>query len=54
MHLLAGKEDLGAGFHTSGVKVGEPHRFGGRAMGADDIRPEFIKALDVVGLLWWS
>lgn len=48
----AGPEDLGAGACFSGAEVAEGvrKRLGGRAPGVDEIHPEYLKALDVVGL----
>ncbi|TWW64209.1 hypothetical protein D4764_03G0012170 [Takifugu flavidus] len=44
----------GIGSHISGAEVAEVVKklLGGRALGMDQIRPEFLKALDVVGLSW--
>uniref|UniRef100_A0A674NZS3 Reverse transcriptase domain-containing protein n=1 Tax=Takifugu rubripes TaxID=31033 RepID=A0A674NZS3_TAKRU len=49
-----GPGDLGIGSHISGAEVAKVVRklLGGRAPGVDEIRPEFLKALDVVGLSW--
>ncbi|TWW71552.1 R2DM Retrovirus-related Pol polyprotein from type II retrotransposable element [Takifugu flavidus] len=44
----AGPGDLGIGSHISGAEVAEV----GKAPGVDEIRPEFLKALDVIGLSW--
>ncbi|TWW69277.1 hypothetical protein D4764_18G0000830 [Takifugu flavidus] len=46
--------DLGIGSHVSGAEVAEVVKklLGGKAPGVDEIRPKFLKALDVVGLLW--
>ena len=43
-----------AGSPISGVEVAEVVKklLGGKAPGVDEIRPEFLKALDVVGLSW--
>ncbi|KAK0147792.1 Craniofacial development protein 2 [Merluccius polli] len=55
---LSGKEagpgDSGVGSPISGAEVAEVARklLGGRAPGVDEVRPEFLKALDVVGLSW--
>ncbi|TWW67234.1 hypothetical protein D4764_02G0002750 [Takifugu flavidus] len=42
------------GSHISGAEVAEVVKklLGGKAPGVDEIRPEFLKALDVVGLSW--
>ncbi|TWW73571.1 hypothetical protein D4764_15G0009650 [Takifugu flavidus] len=50
----AGPGDLGIGSHISGAEVAEVVKklLGGKALGVDEIRPEFLKALDVVGLSW--
>ncbi|TWW81765.1 hypothetical protein D4764_01G0015800 [Takifugu flavidus] len=50
----AGPGDLGTGSCISGAEVAEVAKklLGGKAPGADEIRPEFLKALDVVGLSW--
>ena len=42
------------GSPISGAEVAEVVRklLGGRAPGVDEVRPEFLKALDVVGLSW--
>ncbi|TWW54336.1 hypothetical protein D4764_06G0008300 [Takifugu flavidus] len=49
-----GPGDLGIGSHISGAEVAEVVKklLGGKAPGVDEIHPEFLKALDVVGLLW--
>ncbi|TWW69209.1 hypothetical protein D4764_18G0000150 [Takifugu flavidus] len=49
-----GPGDLGIGSHISGAVVVEVVKklLGGKALGVDEIRPEFFKALDVVGLSW--
>ncbi|TWW81730.1 R2DM Retrovirus-related Pol polyprotein from type II retrotransposable element [Takifugu flavidus] len=49
-----GPGDLEMGSHISGAEVAEVVKklLGGKAPGADEIRPEFLKALDVVGLSW--
>ncbi|TWW54485.1 hypothetical protein D4764_0145930 [Takifugu flavidus] len=49
-----GPGDLEMGSHISGAEVAEVVKklLGGRAPGVDEIRPEFLKALDVVGLSW--
>ncbi|TWW75469.1 hypothetical protein D4764_13G0001310 [Takifugu flavidus] len=49
-----GPGDLGIGSHISGAEVAEVVKklLGGKAPGVDEIRPEFLKALDVVGLSW--
>ena len=46
--------DSGVGSPISGAEVAEVVRklLGGRAPGVDEVRPEFLKALDVVGLSW--
>ncbi|TWW77407.1 hypothetical protein D4764_12G0007970 [Takifugu flavidus] len=48
----AGPGDLGAGFRISGAEVAEVviKLLGGKAPGEDEIRMEFLKAMDVVGL----
>ncbi|KAK0155407.1 LINE-1 retrotransposable element ORF2 protein [Merluccius polli] len=50
----AGPGDSGVGPPISGAEVAEVVRklLGGRAPGVDEVRPEFLKALDVVGLSW--
>ena len=54
----SGKEaepgDPGVGSPISGAEVAKVVKklLGGRAPGVDEIRPEFLKALDVVGLSW--
>ena len=50
----AGPGCSGAGSPISGAEVAEVVKklLGGRAPGVDEIRPEFLKALDVVGLSW--
>ncbi|TWW62405.1 hypothetical protein D4764_04G0010520 [Takifugu flavidus] len=50
----AGPGDLGIGSHISGAEVAEVVKklLGGKPPGVDEIRPEFLKALDVVGLSW--
>ncbi|TWW67426.1 HEAT repeat-containing protein 3 [Takifugu flavidus] len=50
----AGPRDLGIGSHISGAEVAEVVKklLGGKAPGVDEIRLEFLKALDVVGLSW--
>ncbi|TWW75358.1 hypothetical protein D4764_13G0000200 [Takifugu flavidus] len=50
----AGPGDLGIGSHISAAEVAEVVKklLGGKAPGVDEIRPEFLKALDVVGLSW--
>ena len=50
----AGPGDSGVGSPISGAEVAEVVRkfLGGRAPGVDEVRPEFLKALDVVGLSW--
>ncbi|XP_049595828.1 leucine-rich repeat-containing protein 57 isoform X1 [Syngnathus scovelli] len=50
----AGPGDFEADSPISGVEVTEVVKklLGGRAPGVDEIRPEFLKALDVVGLSW--
>ncbi|TWW56226.1 hypothetical protein D4764_08G0002130, partial [Takifugu flavidus] len=49
-----GPGDLGIGSHISRAVVAEVVKklLGGKAPGVDEIRPEFLKALDVVGLSW--
>ncbi|TWW77644.1 hypothetical protein D4764_12G0010340 [Takifugu flavidus] len=49
-----GPGDLGIDFHISGAEVAEvvTKLLGGKAPRVDEIRPEFLKALDVVGLSW--
>ncbi|TWW80198.1 hypothetical protein D4764_01G0000130 [Takifugu flavidus] len=49
-----GPGDLEMGSHISGAEVAEVVKklLGGKAPGVDEIRPEFLKALDVVGLSW--
>ncbi|TWW77032.1 R2DM Retrovirus-related Pol polyprotein from type II retrotransposable element [Takifugu flavidus] len=49
-----GPGDLGTGSRISGAEVAEVVKklLGGKAPGVDEIRPEYLKALDVVGLLW--
>ncbi|TWW73573.1 hypothetical protein D4764_15G0009670, partial [Takifugu flavidus] len=49
-----GPGDLGIGSHISGAEVAEGVKklLGGKAPGVDEIRPDFLKALDVVGLSW--
>ncbi|TWW56094.1 hypothetical protein D4764_08G0000810 [Takifugu flavidus] len=46
-----GPGDLEMGSHISGAEVAEVVKklLGGKALGVDEIRPEFLKALDVVG-----
>lgn len=48
----AGSGDPGVGSSISGAEVTEVVKklLGGRAPGVDEVRPEFLKALDVVGL----
>ncbi|TWW68233.1 hypothetical protein D4764_19G0000310 [Takifugu flavidus] len=48
------KQDLGIGSRISGAEVAEVVKklIGCKAPRVDEIRPEFLKALDVVGLLW--
>ncbi|TWW61017.1 hypothetical protein D4764_05G0011070 [Takifugu flavidus] len=50
----AGPGDLGTSSRISGAEVIEVVKklLGGRAPGVDDIHPEFLKAVDVVGLSW--
>ncbi|KAK0138802.1 putative RNA-directed DNA polymerase from transposon X-element [Merluccius polli] len=50
----AGPGDSGVGSPISGAEVAEVVRklLDGRAPGMDEVRPEFLKALDVVGLSW--
>uniref|UniRef100_A0A3P8SLN3 Reverse transcriptase domain-containing protein n=1 Tax=Amphiprion percula TaxID=161767 RepID=A0A3P8SLN3_AMPPE len=50
----AGPGVSGVDSPISGVEVAEVVKklLGGRAPGVDEIRPEFLKALDVVGLSW--
>ncbi|KAK0154256.1 putative uncharacterized transposon-derived protein F52C9.6 [Merluccius polli] len=50
----AGPGDSGVGSPISGAEVAEVVRklLGGRATGVDEVRPKFLKALDVVGLSW--
>ncbi|TWW74534.1 hypothetical protein D4764_14G0005370, partial [Takifugu flavidus] len=50
----AGPGDLGTGSHISGAEVAKVVKklLGGKALGVVEIRPEFLKALDVVGLSW--
>ncbi|KAK0154376.1 putative uncharacterized transposon-derived protein F52C9.6 [Merluccius polli] len=50
----AGPGESGVGSPISGAEVSEVVRklLGGRAPGVDEVRPEFLKALDVVGLSW--
>nr|XP_049618290.1 E3 SUMO-protein ligase PIAS2 isoform X1 [Syngnathus scovelli]XP_049618292.1 E3 SUMO-protein ligase PIAS2 isoform X1 [Syngnathus scovelli]XP_049618293.1 E3 SUMO-protein ligase PIAS2 isoform X1 [Syngnathus scovelli] len=50
----AGPGDFEADSPISGVEVTEVVKklLGGKAPGVDEIRPEFLKALDVVGLSW--
>ncbi|KAK0150975.1 LINE-1 reverse transcriptase [Merluccius polli] len=50
----AGPGDSGVGSPISGAEVAEVVRklLGGRAPGVDEFRPEFLKAMDVVGLSW--
>ena len=50
----AGPGDSGVGSPISGAEVAEVVKklLGGRAPGVDEVRPEFLKALDVVGLSW--
>ena len=50
----AGPGNSGVGSPISGAEVAEMVRkfLGGRAPGVDEVRPEFLKALDVVGLSW--
>nr|XP_049577497.1 glycine receptor subunit alpha-3 isoform X2 [Syngnathus scovelli] len=50
----AGPGDSEADSPISGVEVTEVVKklLGGKAPGVDEIRPEFLKALDVVGLSW--
>ncbi|KAM4534591.1 uncharacterized protein V3H82_024506 [Fundulus diaphanus] len=47
-------EDSGSGSPISGAEVAEVVKklLGGKAPGVDEIRPEYLKALDVVGLCW--
>ncbi|TWW64289.1 hypothetical protein D4764_03G0012970 [Takifugu flavidus] len=49
-----GPGDLGIGSRISGAEVAELVKklLGGKVPGVDEIRPEFLKALDVVGLSW--
>ncbi|TWW56347.1 hypothetical protein D4764_08G0003340 [Takifugu flavidus] len=49
-----GPRDLGIGSHISGAEVAEVVKkfLGGEALGVAEIRPEILKALDVVGLSW--
>ncbi|TWW77428.1 hypothetical protein D4764_12G0008180 [Takifugu flavidus] len=49
-----GPGDLEMGSHISGAEVAEVVKklLGGKAPGVDEIRPEFLKAPDVVGLSW--
>ncbi|TWW74380.1 hypothetical protein D4764_14G0003820 [Takifugu flavidus] len=49
-----GPGDLGLGSHISGTEVAEVVKklLSGKAPGVDEIRPEFLNALDVVGLSW--
>ncbi|TWW81798.1 hypothetical protein D4764_01G0016130 [Takifugu flavidus] len=49
-----GPGDLEMGSRISGAEVAEVVKklLGGKAPGVDEIRPEFLKALDVVGLSW--
>ncbi|TWW77036.1 hypothetical protein D4764_12G0004260 [Takifugu flavidus] len=49
-----GPGDLGTGSRISGAEVAEVVKklLVGKAPGVDEIRPEYLKALDVVGLLW--
>ncbi|TWW59961.1 R2 Retrovirus-related Pol polyprotein from type I retrotransposable element [Takifugu flavidus] len=49
-----GPGDLEMGSHISGAEVAEVVKklLGGKAPGVDEIRPEFLRALDVVGLSW--
>ncbi|TWW81711.1 hypothetical protein D4764_01G0015260 [Takifugu flavidus] len=49
-----GHGDLGTGSWISGAEVAKVVKkvLGGKAPGVDEIHPEFLKALDVVGLLW--
>lgn len=44
----------GSGLPISGDEVTEVLKefLSGKALGVDEIRPEFLKALDVVGLCW--
>ena len=50
----AGPGDSGVRSPISGAEVAEVVRklLGGRAPGVDEVRPEILKALDVVGLSW--
>ncbi|TWW74493.1 hypothetical protein D4764_14G0004960 [Takifugu flavidus] len=50
----AGPGDLGIGSHIFRAEVAKVVKklLGGKAPGVDEIRPEFLKALDVVGLSW--
>ena len=50
----AGPGDSGVGSPISGAEVAVVVRklLGGRAPGVDEVRPEFLKALVVVGLSW--
>ncbi|TWW57009.1 hypothetical protein D4764_08G0009960 [Takifugu flavidus] len=50
----AGLGDLGTGSRIFGAEVAEVVKklLGGKAPGVDEIRLEFLKALDVVGLSW--
>ncbi|TWW81631.1 hypothetical protein D4764_01G0014460 [Takifugu flavidus] len=50
----AGPGDLWIGSHIYGAEVAEVVKklLGGKAPGVNEIRPEFLKALDVVGLSW--
>ncbi|TWW63635.1 hypothetical protein D4764_03G0006430 [Takifugu flavidus] len=50
------KQDLGTGSRISGAEVAKVVKklLGGRAPGVDEIRPEFFKAMDVVGLSWFT
>ncbi|KAK0150407.1 Craniofacial development protein 2 [Merluccius polli] len=50
----AGPGDSGVGSPISGAEVADVVRklLGGRAPGVDEVRLEFLKALDVVGLSW--
>ncbi|KAK0134955.1 Transposon TX1 uncharacterized protein [Merluccius polli] len=49
-----GPGNSGVGSPISGAEVAEVVRklLGGRAPGVDEVHPEFLKALDVVGLSW--
>ena len=50
----AESESSEMGTPISGAEVAEVVKklFGGKAPGVDEVRPEFLRALDVIGLSW--